>query len=111
MKYTTNERIAIVRILLEMMNVDGEVALEEILYFGQLKKMMDITKDDFVNGKNINLLVSLLVIKEMPDEKKFSVGLMLHQMLNADGKATVSELKLFNMVCDTTGIGDIISRL
>lgn len=110
MEFTSIERISIANILIEMMNVDNDVDVREVLYFNQIQNVMNITNDEFKQGKEQNVLISLLTIKSMSDIKKCAVGKMLIEMIEADGKVDEQELKLFNLVCQTTGLNEAVSK-
>lgn len=111
MEFTSIERISIAAILLGMMNVDNDVDVREILYFNQIQNNIGITNEEFKQGKEQNMLLSLLVIKGMPDVKKLVVGNMLYNMIKADGKEDQRELELFNLISATTGMNDVVKQL
>lgn len=70
MEFNKIERIAITSILIGMMNVDNDVDLREVLYFNQIQNTIGITQEEFEQGKEQNILLSLVLIKTMSDNKK-----------------------------------------
>ena len=108
MEFNSIERIAITSVLIGMMNVDNDVDVREVLYFNQIQNIIGITQEEFKQGKEQNILLSLVVIKTMSDLKKFALVKMLTEMVKADGKEDVREMQLFNIVIESTGINKLI---
>lgn len=111
MEFSSIERTSIANVLLAMMNIDGNVDAREIMYFEQLKHAIAITNDEFERGKREDLLHSLLILKCISNEKKLALGLMLHEMINADGKITNEETKLLLVVAHAIGLVELIQKL
>lgn len=63
MEFNKIERIAITSILIGMMNVDNDVDLREVLYFNQIQNTIGITQEEFEQGKEQNILLSLVLYK------------------------------------------------
>lgn len=78
-----------------MMNVDNDVDLREVLYFNQIQNTIGITQEEFEQGKEQNILLSLVLIKTMSDNKKLALVKMLIEMIKADGKEAPQEMQLF----------------
>lgn len=108
MEFNSIERIAITSVLIGMMNVDNDVDVREVLYFNQIQNIIGITQEEFKQGKEQNILLSLVVIKTMSDIKKFAIVKMLTEMIKADGKEDVREMQLFNIIIESTGINKLI---
>ena len=94
MEFNKIERIAITSILIGMMNVDNDVDLREVLYFNQIQNTIGITQEEFEQGKEQNILLSLVLIKTMSDNKKLALVKMLIEMIKADGKEAPQEMML-----------------
>ena len=94
MEFNKIERIAITSILIGMMNVDNDVDLREVLYFNQIQNTIGITQEEFEQGKEQNILLSLVLIKTMSDNKKLALVKMLIEMIKADGKEAPQEMQL-----------------
>lgn len=109
-QFTSIEKITIANILIHMMNSDNDVDVKEVLYFNQIQNRIGMTDQEFRQGKEQNLLISLAVIQSMTDYKKLLLGVMLHEMINADGKVDEKELELFNVVCKAGGIDTLMEK-
>lgn len=108
MEFNKIERIAITSILIGMMNVDNDVDLREVLYFNQIQNTIGITQEEFEQGKEQNILLSLVLIKTMSDNKKLALVKMLIEMIKADGKEAPQEMQLFNIIIESTGINKLL---
>ena len=108
MEFNKIERIAITSILIGMMNVDNDVDLREVLYFNQIQNTIGITQEEFEEGKEQNILLSLVLIKTMSDNKKLALVKMLIEMIKADGKEAPQEMQLFNIIIESTGINKLL---
>ncbi len=91
-----------------MMNVDNDVDLREVLYFNQIQNTIGITQEEFEQGKEQNILLSLVLIKTMSDNKKLALVKMLIEMIKADGKEAPQEMQLFNIIIESTGINKLL---
>lgn len=109
MEFNKIERIAITSVLIGMMNVDNDVDVREVLYFNQIQNTIGITQEEFKQGKEQNILLSLLFVKTMSDMKKLALVKMLTEMIKADGKEDVREMQLFNLIVESTGIDKLLS--
>ena len=108
MEFNKIERIAITSILIGMMFVDNDVDLREVLYFNQIQNTIGITQEEFEQGKEQNILLSLVLIKTMSDNKKLALVKMLIEMIKADGKEAPQEMQLFNIIIESTGINKLL---
>ena len=108
MEFNKIERIAITSILIGMMNVDNDVDLREVLYFNQIQNTIGITQEEFEQGKEQNILLSLVLIKTMSDNKKLALVKMLIEMIKSDGKEAPQEMQLFNIIIESTGINKLL---
>ena len=108
MEFNKIERIAITSILIGMMNVDNDVDLREVLYFNRIQNTIGITQEEFEQGKEQNILLSLVLIKTMSDNKKLALVKMLIEMIKADGKEAPQEMQLFNIIIESTGINKLL---
>ena len=91
-----------------MMNVDNDVDLREVLYFNQIQNTIGITQEEFEQGKEQNILLSLVLIKTMSDNKKLALVKMLIEMIKADCKEAHQEMQLFNIIIESTGINKLL---
>lgn len=103
--FTDQEKRAIAKVLLDIVNADGKVAIGEGLYFKQLQNNLNISDDQIRAAKSMGVLTAIAVIRTMTQAKRLAVGVMMQQMIEADGDMDSHELDVFNVVCD---LGNII---
>ena len=111
MEFNSIERTSIANVLFAMMHADGNIDAREIMYFEQIQHAIAITNDEFERGKGEDLFRSLLILRSISNEKKIALGLMLHEMINADGKTTNEEMKLLLVVAHAIGLVELIQKL
>ena len=111
MEFTHIEKVAIASVLIDLMNVDGNVDIREVLYLNQIRNVVNINDEEIEEGKKQNILTSLLILATMNSEKKTAFGLMLHEMINADGKVDNSEIKYFNIIYNAIGLKQAVDEL
>lgn len=98
MIFTRKERIAITKLLMEMIGADDVIHFGEKLYLTQLSKQLDLTEDIFKEVQAINTLSAMAIVKDMSKEKKFATGTMLSEMAKADGHIDEKETLLLTIV-------------
>ena len=111
MEFTQIERIAIAHVLINLMNVDGVVDIRETLYMNQIRNALNISEAEFQAGKEQNALVALLTLRSMNNEKKYAFGVMLKEMIDADGKVDRRELRYFNVVFEAVGMKEAVEDI
>lgn len=103
--FTDQEKRAIAKVLLDIVNADGKVTIGEGLYFKQLQNNLHISNEQIQEAKSMSVLTAIGVIRNMTQTERFAVGVMMQQMIEADGDMDSHELDVFNVVCD---LGNII---
>lgn len=98
MNFNQQERIAIARILIEIINADGKIDSGEIRYFLQLKNTLGISDAELLVAKSTNTLLAISTIKQMTPDKKIAVAIMMNEMIEADFNTDKNEEKLFSLI-------------
>ena len=111
MEFTQIERIAIAHVLIDLMNVDGVVDVRETLYMNQIRNTLNISEAEIQAGKEQNALVALLTLRSMNNEKKYALGVMLKEMIDADGKVDRREMRYFNVVFEAVGMKEAVEDI
>ena len=107
MKYTQTQKEAIVSLVIEMINADHLVTLEELKESNLINHELEITDELFTVGYALDTDFAIKIVKEMSDEQKLNVGLLLTRIIDAD-EAVHDEFTLFNAICEKTGIDIVI---
>ena len=111
MEFTQIERIAIAHVLIDLMNVDEVVDIRETLYMNQIRNALNISEAEIQAGKEQNALVALLTLRSMNNEKKYALGVILKEMIDADGKVARRELRYFNVVFEAVGMKEAVEDI
>lgn len=104
--FTDEEKRAISKVLLDIVNADGRVDVGEARYFRQLQNNLGISDSQIQAAKSMSVLSAIAVIRNMTKAERLAVGIMMHEMIEADGDSNDSdELAVLNTVCL---LGDIV---
>jgi uncharacterized tellurite resistance protein B-like protein len=108
MSYTNIERQAIIKLLSDMMMVDGHSDQQEKQYLEYVKNLLGLPSVPFDSTMDRNRAFS--VISNMNDDQKMEVAGMLQQMIMADGIQDKNEMYFWGEIVTYTGIDKAIER-
>ncbi len=100
MEYTYNQKMAIVRLLLDIINVDGKIDGRETFYFEKVKNELDLSPQDHFRISNYSTLQSLSIIKTMDDDKKRKYSDLMKRMILADEEIAENERIAYKDICE-----------
>lgn len=83
MIYTDLQKKAIIKILADMMLVDGHRDSQEAQYLTYIKRMLGLSA--FMPDSPVDQETALDIISNMTDDQKMEVAGILQQMIMADG--------------------------
>lgn len=98
------QKIAILRILLDIINADGRIDERETFYFNTIAKLLGVPANSLADVKDANSLLCLLELKGLSEENKVEVAKLMGKQVIVDQDINVNEVAIFNLVCDTCGI-------
>ena len=99
MEYKYNQKMAIVRLLLDIISIDEKIDERETLYFEKVKKELNLSPEDHFKVKDFGTLLSLSILKGMTDEQKQDYATLMKNMILADGIIEPSELLAYEDIC------------
>lgn len=103
MKLTNIQKIAVSKLLLDVMHADDIVTVTETIYYMQMQNKLGITDGQLAQSRNMKEALCFSTIKDMhPNEKEF-IASLLHQMIIVDGHVNDEELKVYNRFCAAIG--------
>lgn len=108
MSYSNIEKQAIIKLLSDMMMVDGHCDQQEKQYLEYVKNLLglpDVFLDSTMDGNR-----AYSVISKMSDDQKMEVAGMLQQMIMADGVQDKNEMYFWGEIVTSTGIDKAIER-
>lgn len=94
MEFNLAEKLAIVKIVDELILADGVIADEEIAYLRQLMDILDFDMNFVNEARKFNANQGLLILRGMTQIKKQSLAIILDQMARADGEVHDEEMKM-----------------
>ena len=104
MDYTYQEKIAIMRILLDIIHADGRIDARETFFFNKLKDIFELVEDDHKIITDKNSLIALTQIRLMNDDQKAEMARFMSNMIVVDKDINANEVAIFDVVADFCGI-------
>jgi len=98
------QKQALAKIMMEIIAADDEVDREEERYLEQIQSSLKISLKDIQSSTEMELTTCLEALNELSEMDKFSVGVILHEMVYADGSAHPEEEKVLKFVCEGANI-------
>lgn len=103
-EYTYQQKIAIMRILLDIIHADGIIDARETFFFEKLKDELQLAEEDHEIVKKKNSLLALTQIKLLDEEQKEYFAKLMAQMIIIDEDINVNEVAIYNVVSEFCGI-------
>ena len=107
------QKIAMMRILLDIIHADGRIDARETFYFNKMKEDFGLNDDDRKVVEEKNSLLALSQLKCFDEEQKEYFAKVMGRMIVIDEDINVNEVNIYNIVCEFCGIGiefnDVIS--
>ena len=104
MKFNLAEKLAIVKMIDEVIYADDIVHDGEINAMGRLMKLLDFDSNFILQSRNISNSQSLLVLNDMSKKKKRALMLILEKVAVADGFKHEKEVQLLFKIFSFIGI-------
>ena len=98
------QKVAVMRILLDIINADGRIDARETFYFNKVAELLGIRKKDRTVIKKANSLLCLLEINNFDENQKIQLAKMMGQQIVVDEDINVNEMAIFEFVCETCNI-------
>lgn len=102
--FSATEREAIVSLMIEMANADGDVAYEELIRVNHINDLMGISEEEFFVARALKAEYACGVVSRMDAARKRLVGKLLQEMIDADEKIDEREIILLERIGKLTGI-------
>jgi uncharacterized tellurite resistance protein B-like protein len=101
---TYNAKIAIIKILTEILHADNFVHDSEIQYMNEVISSFDL-KDNYLSDvDNLMTLQALSTIRELSVTQKGKIAQMMGKMIVIDKDINYNEVKLYNAFCQSCDI-------
>jgi len=103
-EYSYQQKLAIMRILLDIIHADGVIDAREEFFFNELKEQFGLTDEDHEVVKQKNSLLALLQIRNFTEEQKMGLALYMSKMIVVDKDINANELAIYSVVSEFCGI-------
>ena len=99
-----NAKIAVLRILKEIMNADSIVHESELDYMNEVVKSFCLNDTYMTDMDNMMTLQALSTIRELAIDQKAEIAKMMGKMIVIDKDINYNEVKLYNAFCESCNI-------
>jgi len=101
---TYNERIAVMRILWDIILADKKVDSREQLLFGDIAESLELKESVRKEVDNLNSLLALATIHDFTQEQKNEFAKLMGQMIVVDKDINYNGVRIYNVVNDFCNI-------
>ena len=101
---TYNAKIAVIKVLYEILNADNVVHENEVQYMNEVIQDFGLNAKHEDDVKNLMTLRALATIRELNVEQKEMVAKMMGKMIVIDNDINYNEVKLYNAFCKSCNI-------
>ena len=101
---TYNAKIAVVKVLNEILNADNIVHENEVQYMNEVIRDFGLEEKYEDDVRSLMTLQALATIRELSVEQKEMVAKMMGKMIVIDNDINYNEVKLYNAFCESCNI-------
>lgn len=99
-----NEKIAVVKILKEILYADNIVHEKEVEYMNNILQSLGLDDTCKTEVDNLMTLQALSTIRSLHSEQKCEIAKMMGKMIVIDEDINYNEVKLYNAFCESCDI-------
>lgn len=103
-KLTNEERIAMMRILLDIVWADKRLDSREKTLFDEIAVQLGLDQCARKDVEELNSLLALLAIRDMEPAQKEAFARLMGRMIVVDNDINYNEVRIYNVVCEFCGI-------
>lgn len=108
MQFTSQEKIAVMSLLIEMANADDQIVFEEMIAINLICQKMEIDHDSFIVAYGLKCEHAIEVLKNMSNDKKLRLAQMMVDIIDSDNEVDDREIALLNHACHEIGIDTLL---
>jgi uncharacterized tellurite resistance protein B-like protein len=101
---TYNAKIAVLRVLKEILNADNIVHESEVAYMNAVIQSFGLDESHKSDVDNLMTLQALSTIRELSVDQKGEIAQMMGKMIVIDKDINYNEVKLYNAFCESCDI-------
>lgn len=96
--FNYQQKVAMMRILLDIIHADGRIDAREFFYFNQLKEKFEMPEDSHKDVEGKNSLMALAQIKMFDKEQKDYFADLMANMIVIDEDIDANEVLIYDVV-------------
>lgn len=108
--FNYQQKIAMMRILLDIIHADGRIDAREIFFFNQLKKKFELPEDSHKDLDEKNSLMALAQIKLFDEEQKAFFADLMGTMIVVDEDINANEVLIYDIVREFACIDKVFDK-
>ena len=101
---THNAKIAVLKILNDIVNAESFVKDVELDYMNEIAHSFELANNYMDEVNNLVTLQALSIVRTLSTELKEKIAQMMGQMIVIDKDINYNEVKLYNAVCESCNI-------
>ena len=101
---THNAKIAVLKILNDIVNADNIVKDVEVDYMNEIARSFELEDNYMDEVNNLVTLQALAIVRTLSTDLKKEIAQMMGKMIVIDKDINYNEVKLYNAVCESCNI-------
>lgn len=101
---THNAKIAVLRILNDIVNADNIIKDVELKYMDEIARSFELADNYMDEVNNLVTLQALAIVRTLSADIKKKIAQMMGKMIVIDEDINYNEVKLYNAVCESCNI-------
>ena len=101
---THNAKIAVLKILNDIVNADNIVKNVEVDYMNEIARSFELADNYMDEVNNLVTLQALAIVRTLSTDLKQEIAQMMGKMIVIDKDINYNEVKLYNAVCESCNI-------
>ena len=99
-----NEKIAVIKVLTEILNADNIVHENEVKYMNEVLQSFGLDETSKAEVDSLITLQALSIIRGLSSAQKSEISKMMGKMIVIDEDINYNEVKLYNAFCESCDI-------
>lgn len=104
MDFNYNQKIAVMRVLLDIIFADSKVDYRETNLFRELQNELGLSDEDVKSLSEKSAILSLLDIKEFNEDQKKAFAILMDKTIKIDDDIDKREVAIYDIVLDYCNI-------
>lgn len=101
---THNAKIAVLRILNDIVNADNIIKDVELKYMNEIARSFELADNYMDEVNNLVTMQALTIVRTLSADFKKKIAQMMGKMIVIDKDINYNEVKLYNAVCESCNI-------